>query len=85
VNLQFAGWTGADDDYVVRGSIADRRFTAFALRGDKLVGAVGIGRPKDIRAVRALVADQRPVDRALLADDNVDLTAVTVPLSGVRE
>ena len=65
-------------------------FTEFVSEAIKILGPEALDTiwhdlPKDIRAVRALVADERPVDRALLADDNVDLTAVTVPFSGVRE
>ncbi|MFN3538639.1 MAG: NAD(P)/FAD-dependent oxidoreductase [Rhodococcus sp. (in: high G+C Gram-positive bacteria)] len=73
VNLQFAGWTGPDDEYVIaRGSIADRRFTACALRDGRLVGAIGVGFPKDIRQVRAAIATGDPVDRELLGEDWLD-------------
>ncbi|OZD01768.1 hypothetical protein CH275_18370 [Rhodococcus sp. 06-235-1A] len=73
VNLQFAGWTGVDDEYVVvRGSIEDRRFTACALRGDTLVGAIGVGYPKDIRQIRSLIAHGDRVDRELLGEDWLD-------------
>lgn len=73
VNLQFAGWTGVDDEYVVvRGTIADRRFTACALRDEKLVGAIGVGFPKDIRQIRSLIASGDPIDRDLLGEDWLD-------------
>ncbi|PND48682.1 NAD(P)/FAD-dependent oxidoreductase [Rhodococcus sp. ENV425] len=72
-NLQFAGWSRHDDDYVVRGSIEGRDFTALALRGDRLVGAIALGRPKDIRIVRQLVAAGAAVDRGALADESVAL------------
>ncbi|MGF0311943.1 NAD(P)/FAD-dependent oxidoreductase [Rhodococcus sp. IEGM1428] len=73
LNLQFAGWTGADDEYVVvRGSIEDRRFTACALRDGKLVGAIGVGFPKDIRQVRASIASGDPIDRELLGEEWLD-------------
>lgn len=73
VNLQFAGWTGVDDEYVVvRGSIEDRRFTACALRGDTLVGAIGVGFPKDIRQIRSLISSGDRVDRELLGEDWLD-------------
>ncbi|QIH99534.1 FAD-dependent oxidoreductase [Rhodococcoides fascians A21d2] len=73
VNLQFAGWTSADDEYVVvRGSIEDRRFTACALRGDSLVGAIGVGYPKDIRQIRSLISSGDRVDRDLLGEDWLD-------------
>lgn len=73
VNLQFAGWTDAHDEYVVvRGSIESRRFTACAVRGDRLVGAIGVGHPKDIRQVRTLIASADPVDRNSLEEGWLD-------------
>ncbi len=73
VNLQFAGWTGATDEYVVaRGSVADRRFTACALRDGRLVGAIGVGFPKDIRQIRSFIASGDPIDRDLLGEDWLD-------------
>lgn len=72
-NLQFAGWTRADSEYVVRGSITERMFVAFALEQGALVGAIGMGRPKDIRTVRSLVPRAPSVDRHRLADESVPL------------
>lgn len=73
VNLQFAGWTSVNDEYVVvRGSIDSRRFTACAVRDDRLVGAIGVGYPKDIRQIRSLIAAAEPVDRDLLGEDWLD-------------
>ncbi|MEK8073503.1 NAD(P)/FAD-dependent oxidoreductase [Rhodococcoides navarretei] len=73
INLQFAGWTGPDDEYVLaRGSVADRRFTACALRDGRLVGAIGVGYPKDIRQIRLLIASGDRVDRSLLGEDWLD-------------
>ncbi|MBC2640096.1 MULTISPECIES: FAD-dependent oxidoreductase [unclassified Rhodococcus (in: high G+C Gram-positive bacteria)] len=81
-NVQFAGATRFDDDYVVRGSIADRDFTAIAVRKDVPVGVIAVGRPKDLRTVRTLIARGRKVDRAALADESVALTDVP---AGERE
>ncbi|MFC0447740.1 NAD(P)/FAD-dependent oxidoreductase [Rhodococcus jostii] len=50
--VQFAGVTRFDDDYVVRGSIADRDFTAVAVREDIPVGVIAVGRPKELRTLR---------------------------------
>lgn len=73
VNLQFAGWTDTHDEYfVVRGSIESRRFTACAVRDDRLVGAIGVGHPKDIRQVRTLIASAGPVDRNSLEEGWLD-------------
>lgn len=75
-SLQFAGWPCRDDDFVVRGSISSRDFTAIAMRDDRLVGAIAMGRPKDIRTVRDLIASGEKYDRAVLADERVELSEV---------
>lgn len=76
LNLQFAGWTRHDDDYVVRGTIEHRNFTALALRDGRLVGAIALGRPKDIRAVRQLVAAGADLDPSMLADETIALASI---------
>ncbi|MBV6762344.1 NAD(P)/FAD-dependent oxidoreductase [Rhodococcus opacus] len=80
--VQFAGATRVDDDYVVRGSIADRDFTAVAIREGTPVGAIAVGRPKDLRTVRTMIARRGTVDRAALADESVALADVP---AGERE
>lgn len=78
VNLQVAGWPRADDELVVRGDVDGLDFTALTRRAGRLVGAITIGRPKDVRAARILIADQPTIDPAVLADPDVDLTALSV-------
>ncbi|MEN0140297.1 MAG: FAD-dependent oxidoreductase [Rhodococcus sp. (in: high G+C Gram-positive bacteria)] len=80
--VQFAGAPRFDDDYVVRGSIAERDFTAVAVREDTPVGAIAVGRPKDLRTARTMIARGGTVDRAVLADESVALTEVP---TGERE
>lgn len=75
-SLQFAGWPCHDDEFVVRGSVHERDFTALAVRDDRLVGAIAMGRPKDIRTVRDLMASGSVYDRAILADERVALSEV---------
>ncbi|QSE92942.1 FAD-dependent oxidoreductase [Rhodococcus pseudokoreensis] len=74
--VQFAGATRVDDDYVVRGSVADRDFTAVAMREGTPVGAIAVGRPKDLRTVRTMIARGGTVDRAALEDESVALADV---------
>lgn len=76
-NLQTTGWPAANDTIVLRGSLAEHNFIAFFLGDDAVIrGAVGIGRPADIRAVRKWIADHETPDPALLADDAVPLAEV---------
>ncbi|WP_067670434.1 NAD(P)/FAD-dependent oxidoreductase [Nocardia miyunensis] len=73
VSLQFAGWTCSYDELIVRGSIDSRDFTALALAGGALVGAVSVGRPRDIRAARELIATGVVRPTAAWADESTDL------------
>ncbi|MFC9787720.1 NAD(P)/FAD-dependent oxidoreductase [Rhodococcus sp. NPDC127528] len=54
-NLQIAGWPGADDEVEVHGDVDAFDFIALTRRGDRLVGAVAIGRPKELREARTLI------------------------------
>lgn len=76
-NLQFAGWARPDDEFVVRGSIPRRDFTALGIRDGRLVGALALGRPRDIRAVRQLLAGGPLAAPATLTDETTDLTELT--------
>ncbi|GAA4473212.1 FAD-dependent oxidoreductase [Rhodococcus olei] len=78
VNLQVAGWPRADDELIVRGDVDGRDFTVLTRRSGRLVGAVTIGRPKDVRAARNLIADHPTIAPAVLADEDVDLGALGV-------
>jgi NADPH-dependent 2,4-dienoyl-CoA reductase/sulfur reductase-like enzyme len=72
-NLQIVGFPDAADDFVVRGNIETRDFTALFVRGSQLVGAVGIGRPGEVRAARAHIAASGNVEPAALMDDSNQL------------
>jgi 3-phenylpropionate/trans-cinnamate dioxygenase ferredoxin reductase subunit len=73
LNLQLTGWPAPDDEVVLRGAPGDdgAPWVAFFLRGGVLRGAVGVGRPRDIRAARVLVGRRAKVDAERLADPGV--------------
>lgn len=56
VSLQFAGWVHPHDDLVVDGDLDAKDFLAVALRDGRPVGAVAMGRPRELRATRPLIA-----------------------------
>lgn len=58
INIQFAGRILPGDDLEVRGTPGTPDITVLATRGGCLRGAVSIGRPADIRAVRAELSAQ---------------------------
>lgn len=85
ISLQFAGWLSPRDELVIRGSIESRNFTALALTDGALVGAVAVGRPRDIRAARSLIAAGTVRAGSAWADESVDLVPpdlVPLPVQG---
>ncbi len=68
VKIQYVGDSRPDDEVaVVDGSTDDRRFVALYKRGDRVVAALAIGRPRLLMKARALIARQTPWDEALEA------------------
>ncbi|MFI5497576.1 NAD(P)/FAD-dependent oxidoreductase [Nocardia asteroides] len=60
VSMQFAGWIHPHDELSVDGDLAARDFLAVALRDGRPVGAVAMGRPRELRAARGLIAAGEP-------------------------
>ncbi|WP_329407795.1 FAD-dependent oxidoreductase [Nocardia vinacea] len=78
-NVQMAGWPGLATEVLMRGDIDSGPFTVLCLRGDRLVGAVATGRPRDIQAARTLIKDGPYLPPESLAGDDfglVELSAV---------
>lgn len=61
VKIQLAGRSGPDDDVeVVVGSVEDRRFVALYGRGGRVVGVLGMNRPRHVMQLRSLVEEPTP-------------------------
>jgi 3-phenylpropionate/trans-cinnamate dioxygenase ferredoxin reductase subunit len=75
-NLQSIGLLSDWEEMVVRGSLEERNFVAFFLKGGLLMGVVGLDRGRDVRQCRALIAARRPLDPVALKDEDVDLKAL---------
>ena len=73
VNLQIAGAPERWGELVWRGGPGDKTFTAFAMEGGKPIAAITMNNGRDMRAARELIARQRPIDLARLADTKVKL------------
>ncbi|WP_433621182.1 NAD(P)/FAD-dependent oxidoreductase [Nocardia sp. CA-120079] len=71
--LQIAGWPGRGNELIVHGDVHDGAFLALSLADDRLVGAIGVGRPRDVRAACSLIKDGPFLPRELLGGDGVDL------------
>ena len=71
--LQIAGLTTGYDRVVLRGEPAQRSFSAFCYRGEKLVGIESINRGGDHMFGRRLLGMDRSIAPGQAADQNFDL------------
>jgi 3-phenylpropionate/trans-cinnamate dioxygenase ferredoxin reductase component len=79
-NLQYAGFHTEWDELVVRGSMEERNFVAFYLKGERVRAAVSVNRGKDLRRSMRLIKARSSVDTTKLRDPEVDLrTLVEAP------
>ncbi len=69
LKIQLAGSVSGDDEVqVVAGDPAERRFAALYGRAGRLVGVLGVNRPRHVMKYRALIADGVSFSEALAAD-----------------
>ena len=74
LNLQYVGYSSADDRIVFRGNPESRSFSGFFLAGDgRLTACVAVNRARDLAASRKLLQSERLVSPEQLADDSFDL------------
>ena len=71
VNLQMCGAPADWKETVTRGDMAARDGILFQLKDTKIVGAIGLNRPRDMRFVKRLMAAGKTPTLAQLADDNI--------------
>jgi 3-phenylpropionate/trans-cinnamate dioxygenase ferredoxin reductase component len=75
-NLQYMGFATEWDQLVIRGSLQERTFVGFYMRGGLVEAVVGLDRGREVRRSAALIRARRPLDPALLQDEDVDLRKV---------
>ena len=73
LNIQMAGRPRADDQIVYRGDAAGHSFSAFFIRDGVLRGAIGINRPREVRASMKLIESGTIIDPHALSDQSTDL------------
>jgi 3-phenylpropionate/trans-cinnamate dioxygenase ferredoxin reductase subunit len=76
--LEYVGPAARHDREVVRGSLADGRFTIFYLDGGRVAAALTAGRPRDLMEARRLLASGTDLGERAgeLADVDADLAAL---------
>jgi 3-phenylpropionate/trans-cinnamate dioxygenase ferredoxin reductase subunit len=72
-NLQYAGFATNWEEVVVRGSIVDRDFISFYLKGGKVKAVFAVNRGRDVRRAMRVIEADVPVEARELRDEDVDL------------
>lgn len=75
-NIQYAGFHGEWDEFVVRGSLQERNFVGFYLRDQRIGAAVAMNRGKDVRLAMPLIQAGVRVEAEKLADESVKLRSL---------
>jgi 3-phenylpropionate/trans-cinnamate dioxygenase ferredoxin reductase component len=76
VRLQMAGLTAGHDHAVVRGSVAERKFSVFYFKGDKLLAVDSVNRAPDHIAARKLLDLGRSPTPEQAADEKFPLVSL---------
>lgn len=75
-NIQYAGFHGEWDEFVVRGSLEQRNFVGFYLHNQRIGAAVAINRGKDLRLTMPLIQAGVRVEAEKLADESFKLRSL---------
>jgi NADPH-dependent 2,4-dienoyl-CoA reductase/sulfur reductase-like enzyme len=76
LHLQIAGVPQAGDEIIQRGTLGSGPIVFFHLRDGKLVAAIGIDKPRDVRFGKEIIALGGQVTAAELADPSVSLASI---------
>jgi 3-phenylpropionate/trans-cinnamate dioxygenase ferredoxin reductase subunit len=76
LNLQYVGYASSWDHIAIRGSVPERRFTAFYVKDGRLRAAMTLNRARDIRPSRELIRARVQVDAEKLQDEDVELRSL---------
>lgn len=71
-NIQIVGHPGGGDE-ILRGNVADGRFTALSIRDSEVIGGVTVNAARDMSVLRRLVASRKMIDRNDLENPNFEL------------
>jgi len=73
LKLKMVGLSQGHDRFVLRGSVEQRSFSAFYLKGTQVLAVDTVNRVPEFMLAKRLVAEKLPVDPDRLADDSVPL------------
>ncbi len=76
LNLQMVGLPETWDQLVVRGDMADHKFSVFYLADGRVVAANGVNSPRDVRVARMFIEQNICPDPAALGDPDTPLKSL---------
>jgi 3-phenylpropionate/trans-cinnamate dioxygenase ferredoxin reductase component len=76
LSLEYIGHAGSDDDVVIRGDRAARKFIAFWHRESIIAAAMSVNVSDVVEDLRGLIERRAPVDLARLEDEDAPLAAL---------
>jgi len=76
LKLQMVGLSSGYERCITRGDPSSKAFSAFYLKGPRILAADVIGRPADFMAAKRLVTGRTPVEPERLADEGIPLAKV---------
>ena len=71
-NIQIVGHPGGGDE-IVRGDVANGRFTTLSVRDNEVVGGIAVNSAREMSVLRRLVASRKPVRKSDLENPQFEL------------
>jgi 3-phenylpropionate/trans-cinnamate dioxygenase ferredoxin reductase subunit len=68
LGLEYVGYAAPDDDVIIRGDLAERKFLAFYHRDNIVSAALAVNVWDVVDDLKAIVGSEHPVDLRRLAD-----------------
>ena len=73
--IQYVGHHNAEAEIIWRGDPSEPKWSAVWVEDDRLIAAIGVGRPRDVIQSRMLIEAGTPIDPELIADPSTSVSA----------
>jgi 3-phenylpropionate/trans-cinnamate dioxygenase ferredoxin reductase subunit len=83
LKLQMTGLSQGYDQFVLRGSMQNKSFTAFYLKEGRLIACDAVNRAQEFMIAKRMVAACQPFNPVSLADETVPLKTLAPPVPAV--
>ncbi len=83
LKLQMTGLSQGYDQFVLRGAMQNKSFTAFYLKEGRLIACDAVNRAQEFMVAKRMVAACKPFDPVALADETVPLKTLAPPVQAL--